>query len=121
MRSFLERLLFPVLRYEKDGGSLFPRRIPTAWIYTMNVPEEMTGKMSLERVFRFNESVIEMLIGPCESLMSYDTLQFDDYSKYAAGMFDPAAKRKRHEEMFPQDCRKAFELGVRLAGGRAEV
>ncbi len=115
MRSFLERLLFPFLLYEKGNRSLFPRKIPTAWIYTMNIPEEMVPEMSLDRVFRFNEFLLEMLFGPCESLMSFDTLQFDDYSQYAAGMFDPAAKRKRHEEVFPDDCRKAFDLGVRLA------
>ena len=46
--------------------------------------------------------------------MCYDTLQFDDYSKYAARKFDEKAKRKRHEEVFPKDCERAFELGVRL-------
>lgn len=115
MRSFLERLLFPYLVYDKVGGTLFPRKIRTAWIYTMNIPEHMVKQMSLERVFEFNESMLEMLIGPCESLMSFDTLQFEDYSQYAAGMFDAAAKRKRHEEVFPDDCRKAFDLGARLA------
>jgi len=40
---------------------------------------------------------------------------FDDYSKYAAGRFDAEAKRKRHEEVFPEDCRKAYELGKKLA------
>ncbi|WP_306423190.1 flavodoxin family protein [Desulforhabdus sp. TSK] len=115
MRSFLERLLFPYLRYEDwSGRTLFPRKIPTAWIYTMNIPEEMVPKMSLERVFQFNAFLLEMIFGPCESLMSFDTLQFEDYSKYEAGMFDAAAKRKRHEEVFPEDCRKAFDLGAKL-------
>lgn len=114
MRSFLERLLFPYLVYEWDAPSLFPRKIRTAWIYTMNIPEDMVPAMHLERVFEFNRLLMEMLLGPCESLMSYDTLQFKDYSKYAAGMFDAEAKRKRHEEVFPKDCKKAFELGVRL-------
>lgn len=114
MRSFLERLFFPVLVYEKDSRSLFPRKIPTAWIYTMNIPESMVKDMRLERVFEFNKYILEMLIGPCESLMSYDTLQFEDYSKYVSGMFDAEAKRKRHEEVFPQDCRKAYEMGARL-------
>lgn len=114
MRSFLERLFFPSLLYEKERKSLFPKRIRTAWVYTMNVPEEYVKNMRLERVFEFNQSLMEWLIGPCESLMSYDTLQFEDYSKYAAGMFDAEAKRRRHEEVFPQDCQKAFELGKRL-------
>ena len=28
---------------------------------------------------------------------------------------DPEEKQKRHEEVFPQECRKAFELGAALA------
>lgn len=115
MRSFLERLLFPYLLYEEGGRTLFPRRIRTAWIYTMNIPEDRVNEMGLERVFQFNKFLLEMLIGPCESLMSFDTLQFEDYSKYAAGMFDVAAKRKRHKNVFPDDCQKAFDLGARLA------
>ena len=36
MRSFMERLLFPYLTYTPEHVSLFPGRIPTALIYTMN-------------------------------------------------------------------------------------
>mgnify|MGYP000867882993 CR=1 FL=1 len=114
MRSFIERLLFPYLQYEVEPRTLFPRRIPTAWIYTMNIPEDKVADFRLERVYEFNERILEMILGPCESLMSYDTLQFDDYSQYAAGMFDAEAKRRRHEEVFPLDCQKAFELGARM-------
>ncbi|MDK2846226.1 MAG: hypothetical protein PWR18_828 [Synergistales bacterium] len=114
MRSFMERLLFPYLVYEENAESLFPKKIPTAFIYTMNIPKTMVPQMGLERVFKTNEGLLEWLLGPCESLMSYDTLQFEDYSKYVAGRFDAAAKGKRHEEVFPEDCRKAFELGKRM-------
>ena len=31
------------------------------------------------------------------------------------GRFAAEAKRIRHETVFPQDCQKAFDLGVRLA------
>jgi hypothetical protein len=80
----------------------------------MNIPVERVPQMSMERVFRFNNFLLEMVFGNCESLMSYDTLQFDDYSAYLADMFDPEAKRKRHEEVFPEDCRKAYDLGMRM-------
>ena len=40
MRSFMERLLFPHLTYTPTHASIFPRRIPTALVYTMNVTEE---------------------------------------------------------------------------------
>ena len=56
-----------------------------------------------------------MLFGSSESLCSYDTYQFEDYSKVVADLFDAEVKAKRREEVFPIDCEKAFEMGVRLA------
>jgi len=114
MRSFLERLFFPKPIYEPDILSTLPKKVRTAWIYTMNLTEELAKEMGYERMFKNNEALLERFFGPCESLMCYDTLQFDDYSKYAARKFDEKAKRKRHEEVFPKDCERAFELGVRL-------
>lgn len=39
----------------------------------------------------------------------------DNYRRYHLASWDGDAKRLRHETVFPQDCQKAFELGVRLA------
>jgi hypothetical protein len=52
--------------------------------------------------------------GNCEVLLSTDTLQFSDYSKFVSTAFDPRAKAKRRQEVFPQDCAHAFELGAKL-------
>ena len=51
--------------------------------------------------------------GPTEIFLSGDTLQLKDYSKtdWPWTLFDPEAKQRRHETVFPQECRKAFELG----------
>jgi len=56
-----------------------------------------------------------LLGGTTEYLPSFDTYQFDDYSKYAAGMFDAAHKEQVRSEQFSLDCAKAFEIGKRLA------
>ena len=32
-------------------------------------------------------------------------------------MFDPEEKKKRHETVFPEECRKAFDLGAALCRG----
>jgi hypothetical protein len=37
-------------------------------------------------------------------------------SKVFAARFDSGKKAKRRKEVFPEDCRKAFDMGVRLAG-----
>jgi multimeric flavodoxin WrbA len=116
-RSFLERLCFPYLKYSKDGRSLFPRRIHTAMIYTMNVPDPMLQPMGYDRMFAMTQGMLQSHFGPCEVLLSTDTLQYDDYDKYEAEIFDKDAKRERHAKVFPGDCRRAFELGVRMASG----
>ena len=51
MRSFLERLLFPYFTYTDPPQSLFPQKIPTGFIYTMNVPAEMMREWGYEQVF----------------------------------------------------------------------
>ena len=57
-----------------------------------------------------------MIFGSAEILCATDTLQFDDYSLYVAPLFNEAEKKRRHEEVFPMDCERAFDLGVKLAG-----
>ena len=118
MRSFLERLVFPYLVYSNDPQTLFPRRIPVAFIYAMGAPEEMARQMGYDRLFSRNEMIMQRIFGPTQSLMSYDTLQFDDYSKVVAPRFDATAKAERRRTVFPEDCRKAFDMGVRLATSR---
>jgi multimeric flavodoxin WrbA len=114
-KSFLERLVFPYWTYTDPPQSLFPRKIRTAWIYTMNVTAAQMSALGYETHFGANERVLRIAFGASESLCSCDTLQFEDYSKMAAARFDPEKKAKRRAEVFPTDCRNAFELGVRLA------
>ncbi len=117
-RALLERLCFPYKDYSKDMKSLFPRRINTALIYTMNVNEELLKMLGYDRHFSMTRMNLEMHFGACELLLSTDTLQYSDYGKYESEMFDGKAKVKRHAEVFPQDCKRAFELGVRMACGQ---
>jgi len=42
-----------------------------------------------------------------------------DYSRYHPAGFDGEAKPLRHETVFPQDCKKAFEPGAKLVSGKA--
>jgi hypothetical protein len=60
-------------------------------------------------------SFLGTIFGVSESLLSSDTYQFEDYSKVVATMFDGEAKVKRRTEVFPVDCQKAFDMGVRFA------
>lgn len=115
MRSFMERLLFPYLVYSMPPQSLFGRKIPTAFIYTMNMPEYMMKEYGYPVHIDLNENILSRIFGQAESLCSFETLQFEDYNKVVFNYYDPETRRERRRTVFPEDCRKAFDLGVRVA------
>ena len=118
MKSFMERLLFPYRPYAAPRDprqSLFPKKIHTGFIYTMNVTKEQMEEMGFDDPIRINERFLQLIFGASESLYSFDTYQFEDYSKVVADRYDPEKKAKRRKEAFPHDCEKAFEMGVRFA------
>lgn len=114
MRSFLERLFFQYLVYDKEHSVLFQKKIPTAFIYTMGVNKQQMEMMGYEPIFRRMEMLLERFFGSAESLYVTDTYQFDDYSKYVSTAFDVEEKERRRKEQFPKDCRKAFETGAKF-------
>jgi len=115
MQSFQERLQFPFLTYTEPPASIFPGKLRTGFIYTMGVDEIMAKERGFLTRVAANDFILKMIFGNSESLCSYDTYQFDDYSKVFAPRWDPAQKAKRRAEVFPEDCSRAFELGKRLA------
>ena len=64
------------------------------------------------------QQTLSRFVGPTEVFVSGNTLQLKDYSKtdWQWSMFDPEAKQKRHDTVFPEECRKAYELGKKLFG-----
>ena len=114
MRSLMERLLFPYLAYTPGYGSIFPRTMPTALVYTMNVNLEELPHHPQSTMIAASEKTMRLIFGHCEVFLCTDTYQFDDYSKYVSSVWDAGAKARRHNEVFPQDCGRASELGVRL-------
>ena len=114
MKSFLERLLFQYTTYTTPPGSLFTKKIKTGFIYTMNVTEDVMQEWKYEVNFNRYDGALRRIFGESEYICSFDTLQFDDYSKVLNTRFDPVKKKQRHDEVFPMDRQKAYDLGVRL-------
>lgn len=115
MRSFLERLLFAPLIYSQPPRSIFPRSLRTAFIYTMNVSEETCAQVGYQVLFNTIEAALSRAFGSeALTFCCFDTLQFADYSKVVMEYMDPVGKRARRAEVFPEDCRRALELGRRL-------
>lgn len=115
MASFMERLLFQYSVYIDPPQSLFPKKIPSGFIYTMGCTEEQMKALGYESYLNLNENIMRRIFGSTEILMSFDTYQFEDYSKVVAPRFNPEQKAKRRDEVFPEDCSKAFDMGVRFA------
>jgi len=118
MRSLMERMLFQHLVYDESHSSLVTKKKPIGFIYTMNIKEDMLKEWGYDRVFLANENIFKRIFGASESLLSTDTYQFSDYSKYVTSAFDKAEKSKRRQEVFPKDCEKAFEMGSRFVTKR---
>ena len=110
-RALYERLIFQSLTYNRENPCCNDRQIPVLLIMTSNAPDTAyTEKLN------GYQQTLNRFVGPTEVLVSGDTLQLKDYSKtdWPWSMFDPNAKQKRHETVFPEECRKAFDLGTAL-------
>ena len=114
MRSFFERFLFQYLNYDDYTKPLSPKK-RIGLVFTMNIPEALFEDFGYNHLFQRYENWIKQYFGSCETLLATDTLQVKDYSRYHLAGFDAEAKQLRHETVFPQDCQKAYELGVKLA------
>ncbi len=115
IRSFMERFMFPYVVYEENYPSLFKKKISTGFIYTMNISDDYVDEAGYKHNFKITENFMRNIFGSSESLLVTDTYQFDDYSKYVSTVWNEEKKAKRREEEFPNDCKKAFEMGVRFA------
>lgn len=122
-RSFLERLMFPVLSYnpqvdEKTGeakSSLLGRTVPTAMIYTMGVPDaQRAAECHYPEIFGENERFLHNLFGYAETLCSYSSYQFSDYSRYDVMEGTQERRAKYRDEQLPKDLQAAYALGKRL-------
>ena len=117
-RSFVERLLFPIMRYEVNPDGTRPRNIDktiySAVIYTMNCPEDLAQKINYPEYLAPNAQAMELVLGHCETLCAYNTYQFTDYSRYDCSMFSEPVKAEYRDKVFPEDLKKAYELGKRL-------
>ncbi len=111
-RALYERLVFQNLTYNAETPCCNRRPVPVLLIATSNAPD--TAYLDLLQNYR---QTLSRFVGPAEVFVSGDTLQLRDYSKtdWKWSLFDPEAKQRRHETVFPQECKKAFELGAAMA------
>ncbi len=111
-RALYERLIFQNLTYNLEQPCCNERPVPVLLIMTSNAPD--TAYRELLENYR---QTLSRFVGPTEVFVSGSTLQLRDYGKtdWPWTMFRPEERLARHETVFPQECRRAFELGAALA------
>ena len=111
-RALYERLIFQSLTYSRENPSCNARPVPVLLIMTSNAPDTMYAGL-----LRNYQQTLTRFVGPAKVFVSGNTLQLKDYGKtdWPWTMFDPETKQRRHDTVFPKECRKAFELGEALA------
>jgi multimeric flavodoxin WrbA len=112
MRSFIERFAFMNISYSNKEHWHTTNKKNGAFIYTMNVTKAQS-KFFLY-IYLMNTGILKKFGGYTTQLLSCDTYQFNDYTKYDASNFDEAKKRKVRETIFPKDCKKAYDIGINL-------
>ncbi len=107
-RALYERLIFQNLTYNVENPCCNEHPIPVLFIMTSNAPDTMYTNL-----IKNYKQTLSRFVGPTETFVSGNTLQLKDYSKtdWPWTLFNPEEKIQRHETVFPEECKKVFELG----------
>ena len=118
LRAFMERLIFPAVNYSDFRHPVTGRPKRSATIYTMNCPNMDVYRANAYDILMDSNAQQLGMFGPTEILYSFDTLQFNDYSRYDTAQIDAAHKQMVHDTRWGDDLQKAYLLGHRLAAGQ---
>jgi len=113
-RALYERLVFQTLSYKTEPRCYNEHRIPVLFIMTSNAAEEFYPQIGYDKMLSGYQGTLNAMVGPTKIMVCGNTLQVNDYDKYQWTMFDPEAKKERHETVFPQEKQKAFSLGSEM-------
>lgn len=110
-RALYERMIFQNLTYNLENPCCNEHPVPVLLMMTSNAPDT-----AYNGLITSYQQTLNRFVGPTDVLVSGNTLQLKDYSKtdWEWSMFDPAAKQLRHETVFPEECKAAFEKGILL-------
>ncbi|MBQ3443916.1 MAG: flavodoxin family protein [Selenomonadaceae bacterium] len=112
MIAFIERLFFSNYIYSDEIPTVFPKKLPSAFIYTMNMTEKHFEEFNMQERLGMYEIFTERILAVAPKVLrAFDTVQFKDYSRYESSIFNPEEKFAHREKYFPEDCKAAYEIG----------
>lgn len=118
MKMFIERLVYPFVRFDKQYTPIPPKKLKTAVIYTMNVDEntflnQYIGKNNSAPIGFFENWITHIYEKP-QRVCAFNTFQYSDYSKYDDNRWDINDKIRQYKEVFPKDLENAYIAGKRI-------
>lgn len=115
MIAFMERMLFSNYIYSNEIPTVFPKVLPHAYFYTMNMTEKHVEEFGIKQRYAIHEGFSGKIFqSEPKVLYACNTYQFKDYSKYESSIFDEKEKAAYREKVFPQQCEEAFQIGKNL-------
>ena len=113
--AFAERLFFSNYLYSAEIPTVFPKKMPSALVYTMNMTKAQYEQFSMDTRL----GIMDMAMGqhfrvPPRKLFAFDTYQFSDYAKYESSIFSEPHKASWRRENWPVLLDQAFTLGQEL-------
>ena len=112
LQAFVERIVFPWLRYA-DGSIKAVKKMPVAFIYTMNATEEQAP--IIHKQLDIAEQMFGIALGECERIEAFNTYQMKNYELFDFADSTPAEKQAYKDAHWEQDLQKACEAGKRMA------
>ena len=113
MYCLIEWLVFSLLSYDDYSKKLFCGNVNSCFFFTMNAPK-VYANTAYQGIMKQYAGAMKRLGGSSEYYAACDTLQFEDYSKFAAGTFNETHKRQVHQTQFSKDLKAAYDIGFRL-------
>ena len=113
-RALYERLIFQSLTYKTDPRSYSDRKIPVLFIMTSNSPKEFYAPAGYRKMLKGYQKSLDAFVGNTKLFIAGNTLQVKDYNRFNWTMFNPEAKKERHEKVFPEERKKVFALGAEM-------
>ena len=113
--ALYERLMFQNITYQKENWNYHENNKPVLFILTSNSPEETYAPGGLNHpMLESCRQILESSIGPTEVMISGNTLQVKDYTRYRWTAFSARQKQDRHDTVFPGELDKARNMGTAL-------
>jgi len=114
LRALYERLTFQRITYRDEPPMYGAADKKVLFLMTSNSPLELYADMGYDRMVERYRATLTRLVGPTEVFLCGETLQVPDYGKFDWTYFDPEARRRRRETVFPRELAEVRRLGAAL-------